>query len=65
MATLSAYGMATSAMFVLTMGNCAAMYSSTLVGLMKRVASFSANGSKHTSQPAKNCGNALYDCWPR
>jgi hypothetical protein len=58
MATTSPYGASTSAIAVLTIGSSAAMYSSTLVGLMKRVASLSANGSRHTSQPARNCGSA-------
>ncbi|MNN10162.1 hypothetical protein D3C81_1230790 [compost metagenome] len=58
MATMSPYGTATSVIDVLTMGSCAAMYSSTLVGLMKRVASFLAKGSRHTSQPARKCGSA-------
>ena len=36
------------------------MYSSVLVGLMNCVASFSANGSRHTSQPARNPGSSSY-----
>jgi hypothetical protein len=50
---MSAYERTTSLMGVLTIGRSAAMYSSVLVGLMKRVASFRAKGSRHTSQPAR------------
>ena len=51
-ATRIAVRLATSWIGVLTIGLPAAMYSSVLVGLMKRVASFSANGIRQTSQPA-------------
>ena len=49
---------------VLTIGLPAAMYSSVFVGLMKRVDSFSANGSRHTSQPARNRGRSSYGLLP-
>ena len=55
---MSPYGSATSVIGVLTIGCSAAMYSSVLVGLMKRVASFRANGSRHTSQPARYAGSS-------
>ena len=45
-------------MDVETTGLPAAMYSGVLVGLMNRVASFRANGSSATSQPARYCGNS-------
>lgn len=57
MATTSPYGTTTSVIGVETDGSSAAMYSSTLVGLMNLVESFIANGSRQTSQPARNCGS--------
>jgi hypothetical protein len=56
---MSSYGPATSRIGVLTIGCSAAMYSSVLVGLMKRVASLSANGMMLTSQPARWLGQLL------
>src|SRR4051794_18228956 len=46
------YGRTTSRMEVETTGLPAARYSGVFVGLMKRVASFLANGIRATSQPA-------------
>jgi hypothetical protein len=48
----------TSLIGVLTLGLPAAMYSSVLVGLMKRVESLSANGSRHTSHCATSPGRS-------
>ena len=56
--TICPYGSATSVIGVLTMGRSAAMYSRVLVGLMKRVASLRANGSRHTSHPVRYCGSS-------
>ena len=53
-----AYELTTSAMGVLTIGRSAAMYSSVFVGLMNRVASFRANGMRHTSQPDRYAGRS-------
>jgi hypothetical protein len=53
MATTWPYGTLTSLTGVLTIGNSAAIYSSTLVGLMNLVESFMANGIRQTSQPAR------------
>ncbi len=64
-ATTPAYGSTTSRIGVLTIGLPAAMYSSIFVGLMKRVDSLSANGSRQTSQPAISCGSSSYGCMPR
>src|SRR5690242_14118895 len=58
-ATTSPYISTTSLIGVLTIGSSAAMYSRVLVGLMKRVDSFSAKGSRQTFQPASKCGSAL------
>src|SRR5687768_1868336 len=57
--TTSPYRSTTSLTGVLTMGNSAAMYSSVFVGLIKRVDSLTANGNRHTFQPARKWGNAL------
>ena len=43
-----------------TTGLPAAMYSGVLVGLMNRVASLRANGSRATSQPAMYPGSSSY-----
>ena len=50
------YSEITSRIAVLTTGFSPAMYSSVLVGLMKRVDSFNANGIRPTSQPARKYG---------
>ena len=63
--TTSAYASATSRMRVLTIGFSAAMYSSTFVGLMNRVASLSANGIRQTSHDAINEGSSPYGFMPR
>jgi hypothetical protein len=57
-ATTCAYWRATSAMGVLTTGRSAARYSSVFVGLMKRVDSLSAKGSRHTSHCATRSGSS-------
>ncbi|MCY1459134.1 hypothetical protein D9M71_765810 [compost metagenome] len=53
-----AYSRITSRTGVVTTGFCAAMYSSVLVGLMKAVEAFIANGSRQTSQPATRAGSS-------
>src|SRR5687768_1013310 len=57
--TTSPYSSITSLTGVLTMGNSAAIYSSVLVGLIKRVDSLIVNGNRHTFQPARKWGSAL------
>jgi len=52
-------------MEVETTGLPAAKYSGVLVGLMKRVDSFLANGISATSQPAMYRGKSAYDLPPR
>ena len=64
MRTTSPYRLATSLIAVLTTGLPAAMYSSVLVGLMKRVDSFRANGSRPTLPALDQTGQQLVGLLP-